>query len=183
MSPFSDNLIFFDTEFSSLDPYQGEILSIGMVKASGEELYLELEHDGEVSDWVRENNLPTLTAEKIPRKKAAELILSFVGDTRPFLISYVNQYDAIYLYKLLDVNNNVDQGNRSLPFQWVILDFASVLFALGRSPMLLSLSTEEQQEFYKNLGINRANYRTHYALDDAKFLRDVYLRLFEKKSQ
>lgn len=38
-------LIFFDTEFTSLDPYKGEILSIGMVKENGEELYIELECD------------------------------------------------------------------------------------------------------------------------------------------
>jgi hypothetical protein len=46
--PYTDNLIFYDSEFSSLDPYEGEILSIGMVKPNGQELYLELEYEGEV---------------------------------------------------------------------------------------------------------------------------------------
>ncbi len=45
MKSFSENIIFFDTEFSSLNPYEGEILSIGLVKPNGEELYLELEYD------------------------------------------------------------------------------------------------------------------------------------------
>ena len=40
--PFSNNVIFYDAEFSNVDPYTGELLSIGMVKVSGEELYLEL---------------------------------------------------------------------------------------------------------------------------------------------
>jgi hypothetical protein len=39
MQPFeAENILFIDTEFSDLDPYIGEILSIGMVKLSGEEL-------------------------------------------------------------------------------------------------------------------------------------------------
>lgn len=46
-------IIFLDTEFSSLDPYKGKILSIGMVKDNGTEFYIEIEYDGEVSDWVR----------------------------------------------------------------------------------------------------------------------------------
>lgn len=28
MKPYSDNIIFIDTEFSSVNPYKGEILSI-----------------------------------------------------------------------------------------------------------------------------------------------------------
>lgn len=39
---FIKPLIFFDSEFSSLNPYEGEILSIGMVKENGDEFYLEL---------------------------------------------------------------------------------------------------------------------------------------------
>src|SRR4030066_1628453 len=46
MKPFSDNIVFLDTEFSSLDPYKGEILSIGLVKMNGDGLYLELEYTG-----------------------------------------------------------------------------------------------------------------------------------------
>lgn len=33
---FSDNIIFLDTEFSSLDPYKGEMLSVGLVKVNGD---------------------------------------------------------------------------------------------------------------------------------------------------
>ena len=36
MKTFSKNIIFIDTEFSTLDPCKGEILSIGIVKLSGE---------------------------------------------------------------------------------------------------------------------------------------------------
>lgn len=67
MKPFSDNVIFVDTEFSSLNPYKGEVLSIGLVKINGEELYLELEYQGEVDDWPKQNILPTLKSPKVNR--------------------------------------------------------------------------------------------------------------------
>ncbi len=173
MKPFSDNLIFFDTEFSSLDPYQGEILSIGMVKISGEELYLELEHAGEVSDWVRDNLLSTLKEEKVSRAEAVEKIRAFAGESNPFLISFVNQFDAAYFYKLLGINNR--DRNKHLPYHWIILDFASVLFALGRDPE--SFQTGHKSSLAQELGIDVRQYRAHHALDDARFLRDIYLKL------
>ena len=100
MKTFSDNIIFVDTEFSDLNPYKGEILSIGLVKLNGEELYLELEYDGGVSDWVKENIIPTLTQSKVTREEAKKTIRDFVGRGKPYMVSYVNQYDTIYLYKL-----------------------------------------------------------------------------------
>ncbi len=167
VKPFSDNLIFFDTEFSSLDPYQGEILSIGLVKLNGEELYIELEYDGEVSEWVRIHVLHLLMDEKISRERAIERIKKFVGDTRPYAVSYVNQYDTIYFYKLL--------GGQENPFFWLPIDFASMLFAMGEDPE--SFSFTRGPEFLKKLGINQADYREHHALDDARMLRDVYMKL------
>jgi hypothetical protein len=68
--PFSDNVIFVDTEFSSLDPYKGEILSVGLVKLRGEELYLELECDGEIDEWPKKNILPTLKQKKYSKAEA-----------------------------------------------------------------------------------------------------------------
>lgn len=173
MKLFSDNLIFFDTEFSSLNPYEGEILSIGMIKQSGEELYLELEHEGSLSDWARENLLPTFKQEKVSREEATEKIREFAGKDYPYLISYVNQFDAAYLYKLLGINNQ--DRNKGLPYHWIILDFASVLFALGRDPE--SFQTGHKDSLAKELGLDKSQYRSHHALDDARFLRDIYLKL------
>lgn len=173
MKFFSDNIIFFDTEFSTLDPYKGEILSIGMAKMNGEELYLEIEHKGEVSPWVRENLMSFLTQPKVSRREAGIQIKKFAGSTNPYLISYVNEFDAPYLYKLLEVNDM--RGNKALPFHWIILDFASILFTLGRDPSLLV--DEKKDIFLKDLDIDISKYRAHHALDDAKILRDVYLKL------
>ncbi len=163
MKSFSGNVIFVDTEFSTLDPYQGEILSIGLVKASGEELYLELEYDGPTNDWVKENILPALTGKKVSREEARQRIKEFVGDTKPFMVGYVNQYDTIYLYKLFGAENQ--------PFYWLPIDFASILFNAGKNP-------DEILEYAEELKIDTGEYKQHHALDDAKLLRDVYLKHF-----
>ena len=74
MKAFSTNIIFVDTEFSTLDPYKGELLSIGMVKPTGEELYIELKHDGNVSDWVRENILDDMKEPKLSRDETKRAV-------------------------------------------------------------------------------------------------------------
>lgn len=170
MKLFSDNIIFFDTEFSDLDPYKGEILSMGLVKLNGEELYLELEYDGEVSDWVKENVTTLLTQEKISREKAIEKIKQFVDNAEPYLVGYVNQFDAVYLYKLL--------GSEKNPFHWIPIDFASILFAFGVRPE--RYNWQDKDNFYQEIGIDHSKYRKHHALDDAKLLREVYLKFIEK---
>jgi DNA polymerase III epsilon subunit-like protein len=175
MKPFSDNLIFFDTEFSGLNPYTGEVLSIGMVKMSGEELYLEIEHEGEVSEWVKTKLLPNLIEPKVSRTEAREKILAFAGDTKPHLIAYVMEYDTPFLYKLLGVNDQKGNGNRDLPYHWVVLDFASMLFALGKNP--IDFPSQDKAALAKELGIDIKKYRPHHALDDARILRETYLKL------
>lgn len=62
--PYSKNIIFLDTEFSSLDPYKGEILSIALVKLEGDELYLELKYKGPIDPWVKKHIIPTLKVSK-----------------------------------------------------------------------------------------------------------------------
>ena len=175
MKPFSDNLIFFDTEFSSLDPYQGELLSLGMVKMDGTELYIEIEHEGAVSPWALEHVLLSLTEPKVTRAVAREMIFDFMGKDRPFLISYVVQYDAAYLYKLLAVGE--EHGSKFFPFEWITLDFASILFALGRDPK----SAGQAGKIIQEMGLDISKLRKHHALDDARLLREVYLKLFDKK--
>jgi len=170
MKPFSKNIIFVDTEFSSLNPYKGEILSIGMVKLNGEELYLELKHNGKVDKWVAKNITPHLKDVKLTRKRAITKIKNFVTEKEPFMVSYIGQFDVIYLYKLFGIGNE--------PFYWIPIDFASILFALGLSPG--SYSWEDKDNFYKKIGVDHSKYRKHHALDDAKLLRDVYLKFFEK---
>jgi len=167
INPFSDNIIFLDTEFSDLDPYKGELISIGMVKPSGEKLYLEIEYDGELSDWVKRNVITSFTGPTVSREEARAKIREFVGDSEPYLMSYVNQFDAIYWYKLFGMDDH--------PAYWLPIDFASILFGAGLSPTSVS-----DQIFLQELGIDSGNYKKHNALEDALFLKEVYTRFFEK---
>ncbi|MFA6492814.1 MAG: exonuclease domain-containing protein [Patescibacteria group bacterium] len=162
-------IIFLDTEFSSLDPYKGEILSIGLVKESGEELYLELTYDGEVDPWVKENIIPNLKNKKVSRDEAKQKIRDFVGKNKSVAMAYVNQFDILYIYKLFTIDD--------CPFFWMPLDFASILYGLGYDPLEYH---ERQKDMVKKFGIDSEKYQRHNALDDARLLREVYLKLKRK---
>jgi hypothetical protein len=137
---------------------------------NGDELYLEIEYDGEVDKWPKENILPTLTGKKVSRDDAIAQIKKFVGDTTPYMVAYVNQFDTIYLYKLFGTGNE--------PFFWIPIDFASILFVLGKDPE--SYYCDDKNNFFKEIGIDAEKYSKHHALDDAKLLRETYLKLLEK---
>lgn len=170
------NLIFIDTEFSSLDPSCGEILSIGIVKLNGEELYLELESKAVPSNWVAKHIMPTLTATKHSKQMAVKQIRKFIGRTKPFAIAYVDNYDAVYSVKLFG------EGEK-MPFKWLTIDFASILFASGINPLKMLAPESEAKTFYRSLGIDVGNYRQHHALDDARLLRDVWQKIRVSQSK
>jgi DNA polymerase III epsilon subunit-like protein len=163
--PFSNNVIFYDTEFSSLDPYTGEVLSIGMVKISGEELNLELEPAGPISDWVKEHVIPTLKGPHVTRQDAQRRIKEFVGGGKPYAVGYVNAYDTLYFYKLF----GFPKGEQ--PCYWLPVDLSSIIFGVGKDP-------EKLLEFAVELGIDTKQYTQHHALHDARLVRDVYMKFF-----
>ena len=170
-TPYSDHIIFFDTEFSYLDPRKGELLSIGMIKPSGEELYLEFSIPVDVDPWVEEHVLPHLQGTKVSKQEAQKQIQSFCtpgylsAGEKPYLVAYVNQFDAIFWYDLF-------ASTKEHPAYWIPIDFASILFGLGFDPNSMGKGS-----FFEFLGINKAQYRLHNALDDARLLRDVYTAL------
>lgn len=165
------NIVFIDTEFTDLDPYKGELLSVGMVKLDGEELYVELEQPEEINPWVKKHVLKLLDGPKLSRKETMYKIKEFLGSSMPYVVGFVDNYDVIYLTKLF--------GAGKLPFKWMTIDFASVLFAAGINPVKFQQDSEGARAFYKKLGIDTKKYRHHHALDDARILRDVWLKLVE----
>ena len=171
IKPYSQNIIFFDTEFSSLDSHKGEILSLGLVKYNGEELYLELDYNGEIDKWPRENILPSLKQEKVSKDKAIELIKDFVGTENPYVVAYINQFDMVYFYKLLGLDNFNHH------FHWMPIDFASILFSFGINPDVL---VDWNNNFLDKLKIDSSKFNQHNALDDARMLREVYLKFISK---
>lgn len=160
-----NNLIFFDTEFSSLNPNIGEILSAGFVKDTGEELYFELDYLGPVSDWVKENIIPTLVQPKISKTDAIKKIREFMGDKKPLLVAFVYHFDIVYLHKLFD--------EIKIPFSWPPIDLATIM-------MVKNLDVDEfsdkQKEFIKKLGIDK-QFIQHNALDDARLVKEIYQKI------
>lgn len=172
---FSENVVFFDAEFTSLDPYSGEILSVAIVKPSGEELYLEIVRDpASAHPWVRENILPLLDGDPISPEQARERIRQFLGDAAPYLVSYVSHFDTVFLHKLIP--------DEEWPFNRYPIDFASMLFSAGLNPSNL---LENDRILSEPLGVEPSQHgRMHHALNDARLLRDAYgkfLRYFETK--
>ena len=101
--------------------------------------------------------------------EAVEKVKKFVGDQKPYAVSYVNQFDMLYWYKLT--------GGGSEPFFWLPIDFSSMLFGWGIDPE--AYNWQDRSNFYKQLGIDHTKYHEHNALDDAKLLREVYLKFLE----
>lgn len=164
LKPTSDNIVFFDAEFSSLDPYKGELLSIGLVKPSGEQLYVEIEHAGDIDPWVEKNVVPYFEGNPVSRQEAVARVVAFLGGKKPYMVANVNQFDAIYWYKMAGLKEN--------PFFWLPIDFASMMFALGLDPMW-----KLNSDFLARYDIDKKLYRAHHALDDARLLRDVYMKM------
>lgn len=163
MRAFSDNIIFLDTEFTNLDPVTGELLSIALVKTTGEELYLEFSYRGKASEWVEKNVLPYLLQEKVSPGFAAEKIREFIGRDRSYLVAFVNDYDMMYFYRLF--------GADERPAHWLPVDFASILWGDGVDPESYS---RNGRELARSLGIDVEKYSHHNALDDARLLKEVY---------
>jgi DNA polymerase III epsilon subunit-like protein len=164
MKPYSENIVFVDTEFSGLEFYLGELISIGLVKPSGEELYLELEYSGPVNDYVEREVLPKLSGPKVPRDEAVARIKEFVGNGKPYMVSEGGHYDVLYVYKLFGIEEQ--------PFNWVPLDLMSMLFSHGFRP--------RSDDLAACLGVDRSRFRSDHALDDARRLREMYLRAIER---
>jgi len=171
--PYSKNIIFVDTEFSTGKPNKGELLSIGMVKLNGEELYVELKYEGKLDPWVIDNVVPFLTEKKISKANAIRKIKKFVGKDRPYAVLYIYLSDITYLHNLFD-SKSID----GLPFNWIPIDFATILFSLGFDPN--SYHPRHNENLLKKIGIDVGKYNIHNALDDAKLLREVYMKMMKK---
>ena len=113
--------------------------------------------------------MPTLTEEKVSREDAKEQIAAFVGPDKPYMVAFVPQYDMVYMVKLF--------GRENMPFHWMPIDFASMLFGTGQDPA--QLRSERRGALLTHLGLHPDDYRGHHALDDARALRDVFLAMVE----
>ena len=164
---FSDNIVFMDGEFTSLNACTGELLSVGLVKYTGEESYVEIAYEGPVDPWVTKNVLPQLRGPVVSKEEAREHIKAFIGDSRPFCVAYVNQFDSIFWYKLFD-------SPKRHPVFWLPIDFAAILYGYGFDPESMN-----KKRFFDMIGVDKSAYAFHNALEDARLLAETYKKFFE----
>ena len=108
----SKNRIFFDTEFNE-DGKTIDLISIGMVKESGETYYaVSNEFDAEAcNDWVKENVLPHLTPKEEwkTREQIKKEILEFCGKKPEFWANHAS-YDWVVFCQLFGPMVDLPEG-------------------------------------------------------------------------
>jgi len=179
-SPFSKNIIFIDAEFTKLSAKGTKFLSIALIEARSHlsrpcdsagipdrELYLEIEvPDGEdIDPWVQENVAPHMTEEKVTPEMAVEKIRGFVGDTRPFMVADVPAFDWMGICGMFGVFD--------VPFHYIPIDFASILFSNGIDPDI------DRERLSMSLGVEFQGEK-HNALSDCRNLKNLYINLIER---
>jgi hypothetical protein len=111
---------FIDSEFIE-DGKTIDLISIGLVDETGDELYLiSSEFDeSKASDWVRENVLSKLASrldvQRYPKKQIAEMVRGFLlmNDTPPEIWGYYADYDWVLLAQLFGRMIDLPKG---MPF-------------------------------------------------------------------
>jgi hypothetical protein len=124
--------VFFDTEFTHLGK-SCELLSIGLVSDCGKEFYAELNdyHDGNITDWVRENVLPHFTGENVVCKRVLEIQLRnwFSQFDQVELWSDCMHYDMVLFQDIFGGAFNTPSNIYYIPF-----DLSTLLKVVGVDP-------------------------------------------------
>ncbi len=94
----------------------------------------------------------------------------FAGDSKPYLIAYVNQFDWMGICKLFDANNPPQISER-IPFHWAPIDFSSMLFERGFEPWIPLTKIANQYD------IDISDIHEHNALDDTRLLKRLYEKI------
>jgi hypothetical protein len=145
---------FLDTEYNG---WGGALLSLALVPEHGEELYLTLDWDGVLEEWVERNVVPyldivpqNLVSVRMSRADAARTVAHYLaGDQDPFIIADWPEDIALF-NALLVIGPGVMAEIPGLRFQFV---------------PLIGFSTAANSKV------------PHNALHDARALRDHILSL------
>lgn len=184
---YSENVIFMDGEFTELSENGTQFISIALVKPNGDSYFaINADYDsGNCTEWVKENILRPLYIETVhgdarneltaldfhkvfgkSKSQIAKEIKSFVGDSKPYLVADVNQFDWMGICGIFGIWN--------VPFFYIPIDFASILWGKGIDPDV------NREEFAKEQGIDVSNFKKHNALDDAKMLKALYMNIISE---
>lgn len=77
------------------------------------------------------------------------------------IIFFDTEFSSLDFYKFFGLDNFDER------FNWIPVDFASVLFAMNINPEIL---VERKRSFFDKIRIDLARYQQHNALDDAKLV-------------
>lgn len=92
---------FLDTEFNE---FGGELISLGLVSASGKELYFELDTPITWRPWVEQHVKPLLTGPKVGREVAQKTLAAyFITDASTPVIICDWPADIAHFCSLLDL--------------------------------------------------------------------------------
>ncbi len=143
--------IWFDTEFIE-DGKTIDLISIGMVREDGIEIYLENEECdlSWASSWVRSNVIPHLTGIGVSRGFIARTIRQFACDAPEFW-GYYADYDWVVLCQLFGMMMDLPKG-----WPMYCRDIKQFCDSLGNPPLPEQKSVE------------------HHALADARWNREAY---------
>ncbi|HLD04872.1 MAG TPA: hypothetical protein VJG90_04095 [Candidatus Nanoarchaeia archaeon] len=155
-------IIFMDAEFPQLSAYGTEFLSIALIKPSGEELYLEIETEAQLTEWVQRNVVPYLIGNKTSKEEAKKQLLAFIGPNKPYFVSFVPCFDWMGICAYFGPNK------QDLPFYWIPIDFANILLMKGIDP------EQDKLKLAKSLRIDTSGLRLHNAIDDARLLKKLW---------
>lgn len=152
--------VWFDTEFIE-DGKTIDLISIGMVREDGATFYAENAEcrSDKASSWVMENVLVHLQGGNAMwrRRDMAEYIVAFAGE-KPEIWAYYADYDWVALCQLFGTMMDLPKG-----WPMYCRDVKQLCDELG-NPDLPKQSTTE-----------------HHALADAKWTRDAWQFLMDRK--
>jgi hypothetical protein len=102
--------IWFDTEFIE-DGKTIDLISIGMVREDGAELYLESSDVAwdKANTWVLQNVVPRLNGPTIRRDAIAKMVQAFAGESPEFWAYYAS-YDWVVLCQLYGTMMDLPKG-------------------------------------------------------------------------
>ena len=175
-------IVFLDTEFTG-EHAKATLVSLGLVTITGEELYVTLnDYDRrQVTDWLSENVLSYIDASKSVTSHRAYMevdkFLREYSDGSPvYIISCGLLQDYILLlelYRFSCPEREFFHALHCLPDylnHHAGIDLNTILRLVGIDPSL------DKLEF---LGENSTKLKRHIALDDAKIVRKIFLKIQE----
>lgn len=152
--------IWFDTEFIE-DGKTIDLISIGLVREDGAELYLESADCNwrKASEWVLHNVHPHLSGEQTPRGEIAEKVRAFAGE-KPEFWAYYADYDWVVLCQLYGTMMELPKG-----WPMYCRDLKQTMDDLAPGYRFQKQTTE------------------HHALADARWVRGTWQELEEIKAR